>query len=241
LESLPVESATGDPLGLAQPGRPTQRHGRPQPAPEVGAPGLDPLARLPPGFPQSDAPQAGTAVGRSDLRSADHRVSGGVRALDDHGGWAADLSQFLLDWKDDPLTAQGLDEARFQQAHGAYQRILCQGRRDHPRRRPGQGRTKQDKATNLLDRLEDYALCVLAFLIDPAVPFTNNQGEQDIRMIKVKQKISGCFRTLAGARVFARIRSYLSTCRKQGRNLGEACYQLVIGAPFMPQAPAGGP
>jgi transposase len=89
--------------------------------------------------------------------------------------------------------------------------------------------------------LEDFDLCVLAFLIDPAVPFTNNQGEPDIRMIKVKQKISGCFRTLVGAQVFARVRSYLSTCRKQGHNLGQACYRLAIGMPFMPHAPAAGP
>jgi len=162
-------------------------------------------------------------------------------AEEHHEVWAADLSQFLLDWKEDPLTAQGLDEAQFKRAHARYKRLLRQGRREHPRRRQGQGRTQQGKAANLLDRLEDYDLCVLAFLIDPAVPFTNNQGEQDIRMIKVKQKISGCFRTSEGARVFARIRSYLSTCRKQGHNLWDACYQLAIGQPFMPNAPAAGP
>ena len=162
-------------------------------------------------------------------------------AEEHHAAWAADLSRFLLDWKDDPLLAQGLAEAQFQKAHAGYQRILQQGRREHPRRRAGQGRTAQGKAANLLDRLEDYDLCVLAFLVDPAVPFTNNQGAQDIRMIKVKQKISGCFRTLAGACIFARIRSYLSTCRKQGHNLWEACYKLVIGTPFLPQAPVSGP
>jgi len=93
----------------------------------------------------------------------------------------------------------------------------------------------------LLDRLEDFDLCVLAFLIDPNVPFTNNQGEQDLRMSKVKQKISGCFRTLLGAQVFARIRSYLSTCRKQGHNLWRACYQLAIGQPFFPNVSPSGP
>ena len=64
---------------------------------------------------------------------------------------------------------------------------------------------------------------------------------KDIRMIKVKQKISGCFRTLTGAQTFARIRGCLSTCRKQGRNLWEACYQLALGQPFMPNVPAAGP
>jgi len=158
--------------------------------------------------------------------------------------WAAELSQFLLGWKDDPLIragVDGLDEQQFKGAHARYKAIVRQGRRTHPRRKPGQGRTKQGKATNLLDRLEDYDLCVLAFLLDPCVPFTNNQGERDLRMMKVKQKISGCFRTLRGAQVFARIRSYLSTCRKQGHNLREACYQLAIGHPFMPHAPAAGP
>jgi transposase len=162
-------------------------------------------------------------------------------AEEQNEAWAAELSTFLLDWKRDPLTALGLDEEQFQRAHGRYRAILRQGRGHHPRRRHGQGRTRQDKATNLLDRLEDYDLSVLAFLIDPKVPFTNNQGEQDIRMIKVKQKISGCFRTLRGAQVFARIRSYLSTCRKQGHNLWDACRRLVLGQPYMPQVPASGP
>jgi len=148
--------------------------------------------------------------------------------------WADQLSRFLLAWKEDPRIQEGLDEEAFKEALRHYKAIIRKAWADHPRRRPGQGRTKQDKATNLLDRLEDYDLCVLAFLIDPNVPFTNNQGEQDIRMIKVKQKISGCFRTLDGAQCFARIRSYLSTSRKQGRNLWEACYQAVIGQPFMP-------
>lgn len=82
---------------------------------------------------------------------------------------------------------------------------------------------------------------MLAFLVDPNVPFTNNTGEQDIRMVKVKQKISGCFRTLAGAKAFARIRSYLSTCRKQGRNLWDPSQKLATGQPFMPNVPATGP
>lgn len=162
-------------------------------------------------------------------------------AEENHQAWAGELSRFLLECNKDPLAKVGLDEEQFKRAHARYRAIVRKGRREHPRRRQGEGRTKQGKAANLLDRLEDYDLCVLAFLIDPNVPFTNNQGEQDIRMIKVKQKISGCFRTLNGAQVFARIRSYLSTCRKQGRNLWEACYQAVIGQPFMPRMPTADP
>jgi transposase len=154
--------------------------------------------------------------------------------------WAAQLGRFLLDWKDDPRTKDGLDEEVFKEAHRHYKAIVNKGRAAHPRRKPGQGRTKQDKATNLLDRLEDYDLSVLAFLLDPNVPFTNNQGEQDIRMIKVKQKISGSFRTLAGAQCFARIRGYLTTCRKQGINLWDACFQAAIGQPFLPTLPESG-
>lgn len=154
--------------------------------------------------------------------------------------WADKLSRFLLDWKDDPRARDGLEEKVFDQAHRQYRCILAEGRRKHPRRKPGQGRTRQDKATNLLDRLEDYDYCVLAFLLDPNVPFTNNQAEQDIRMIKVKQKISGCFRSLHGALCFARIRSYLSTCRKQGFNLWEACFHAASGSPFMPDTQSSG-
>jgi transposase len=82
---------------------------------------------------------------------------------------------------------------------------------------------------------------VLAFTIFEEVPFTNNGAERDIRMEKTKQKVSGCFRTLHGARVFARIRSYISTSRKQGRNILDELQKAICGKPFMPSAPAAGP
>ena len=91
------------------------------------------------------------------------------------------------------------------------------------------GRVKRSKARNLLLRLRDYETDVLRFLTDPRVPFTNNQGERDIRMSKVQQKISGCFRSMEGAYTFCLIRSYLSTCRKQGIGAGEALDCLFKG------------
>jgi transposase len=81
---------------------------------------------------------------------------------------------------------------------------------------------KRSKARNLLERLIDYEDDVLRFMETLIVPFTNNLGENDIRMTKVQQKISGCFRSLEGAYMFCRIRSYLSTCRKHGMNSSEA-------------------
>ena len=93
------------------------------------------------------------------------------------------------------------------------------------------GKTKQRDGKNLLDRLQEKRDCVLRFLTNFAVPFTNNQGEQDIRMVKLKQKISGCFRTTQGGQIFCRIRSYLSTARKQGWDIWGALADAIRGSP----------
>lgn len=105
-----------------------------------------------------------------------------------------------------------------------YDSILCEGEREHPRLASSgkRGRIAQSKATNLLGRLRKYADDVWRFASDSKVPFTNNLAEQAVRMPKVKQKISGGFRTLSGARNFCVIRSYIVTMRKQGANVFSA-------------------
>lgn len=122
-----------------------------------------------------------------------------------------------------------------------YRAILAQGLKRHPRQpsmHPGAGRPRQSKAHNLLRRLRDYESSVLAFLHDPEVPFTNNQAEQDLRMIKVRQKISGTFRTPEGTHRFARIRSYISTARKNGHAILPVLADALQNRPFIPRAPA---
>ena len=91
------------------------------------------------------------------------------------------------------------------------------------------GRTARSKARNLLERLRDFENETLRFMTDDNVPFSNNQAENDLRMTKVQQKISGCFRSMDGAKIFCRIRSYLSTCRKQGVTATEALRLLFQG------------
>ncbi len=94
------------------------------------------------------------------------------------------------------------------------------------------GRRKQSAAKNLLDDLLRRAEQVLAFLDDLSIPFTNNQAERDLRMVKVQQKIAGTFRSEEGATAFCRIRSYLSTMRKQGHGMLAALAAVFAGQPF---------
>jgi transposase len=97
------------------------------------------------------------------------------------------------------------------------------------------GRTARSTARNLLERLQKFENETLRFMDDEIVPFSNNQAENDLRMTKVQQKISGCFRSMDGAKMFCRIRSYLSTCRKQGVSASEGLRLLFQGKwpPFM--------
>src|SRR6266516_570429 len=96
------------------------------------------------------------------------------------------------------------------------------------------GRVKQTKAKNLLDRLRRDAQAVLLFMRDFRVPFTNNGSEQDLRMMKVQQKISGTFRSETGPVAFCRIRGYFSTMAKQGHRLSVVARQIFTGIPLSP-------
>jgi transposase len=115
-----------------------------------------------------------------------------------------------------------------------YDRILQEGISWHENqpvfsKRKGRGRQARRTGHNLLIRLSRYRDDALRFLTDPSVPFTNNQAERDIRMMKCRQKISGGFRTGKGAGIFTRIRGFISTARKQGWNIFESIQQAIHG------------
>src|SRR5665647_1654938 len=117
-----------------------------------------------------------------------------------------------------------------------YEAILAQAEVDNPvvPSTGKRGRPKQSKATNLIGRLRDYKDDVWRFMTQPDVPFTNNLAEQTVRMPKVKQKVSGCFRTLPGAQTYCVIRSYCATMHKQGVNVFESLVVAFKGAPPQP-------
>ncbi len=133
------------------------------------------------------------------------------------------------------LSPQELDayEARYEAIlnEGFSQNPIPPPDPDAPKKR---GRLKRSTPRNLLERLREHKSSVLGFMYDFAVPFDNNQSERDLRMMNLKQKISGCFRSVDGAKRFCRIRGYLSTMRKQGRNIMDALVDLFSGNPQSP-------
>ncbi len=156
--------------------------------------------------------------------------------------WADEMAHLLRSIQHEvqatPPPATRLPDERLAYYAAEYDRLLAEGLAANPpptdpppKKR---GRPKQSPPKNLLDRLQTHKAGVLTFMYDFQVPFDNNLAERDVRMIKLKQKVSGGFRTQNGASTFAAIRSYISTARKQGHNVLDVLYGALVGRPFMP-------
>ena len=155
--------------------------------------------------------------------------------------WAKQLIELLVEIKDRVEQTQGdrLPSQQVSKFSRKYSRLINKGLSVNQvseavpqvKRR---GRQKQTVAKNLLDRLKKHKPDVLRFMNDFRVPFDNNGSERDIRMMKVKQKISGCFRSFQGAEHFCRIRGYIATARKNQIGAYEAINTAIRGQPFVP-------
>ena len=153
-----------------------------------------------------------------------------------HQKWSSQITELLLTIKkrveqrcsrENSLTILTL-----QQFEKEYDKLVRHGLRFHPirdKKNQKRGRQKQTKATNLLMRLKQYRSSILAFMYDFRIPFTNNLAERDLRMVKVKQKISGTFRSREGASFFCRIRGFISTIKKNNLNVLDSISQTFLG------------
>lgn len=142
--------------------------------------------------------------------------------------WAKKMKKLLEEINVEVHRSGGsLSGKKIRKYQKAYRQILKAGNIECPENLKSRA---QSKSRNLLERLSAFEDETLMFMTDDDVPFTNNQGERDLRMNKVQQKISGCFRTERGAKDFCLIRSYLSTCRKRGLHPMEALRALFSGA-----------
>jgi transposase len=157
--------------------------------------------------------------------------------------WAASMIELLLEAKDIcEATSENClaeDSAELASIRLRYDALIAQGLAQNlppPERleKKTRGRRKQSKAKNLLDRLRDFKTETLAFLTHPLIPFDNNQGERDIRMAKLKQKISGCFRGENGGKFFSRIRGYVSTLRKNNLKILNGIQSAFNQSPTLP-------
>jgi transposase len=148
--------------------------------------------------------------------------------------WARPMTNHLLTLNEEVKKAGGkLETGKQEEAKEKYRKILKEAAKECPEpppKAPGKrGRIPKTKSRNLMERLRDHEDEVLRFMSVKEVPFTNNLAERDLRMTKVQQKISGCFRSWEGANIFCRIRSYLSTCRKHNISASDSLNLLFDG------------
>ena len=133
------------------------------------------------------------------------------------------------------LSAEGrtsFTDEELQQYMKQYDRIVAKGLAANPlpERKPGKrGRLKKGKTRCLLERFQDCKADILRFATDWRVPYTNNAADQAIRFARVKEKVSGCFRTEDGATRFARMLSFISTAVRHGISSFDACLSLRNG------------
>jgi transposase len=159
--------------------------------------------------------------------------------------WARQMYELLLDVKKavDDAKENGKTSLEVAQLAGflsRYDSVLALGYKENPfyevwpPPKERRGRLKKTKPRNLLERLKKYRTETLNFVFDFRIPFDNNQAERDIRMTKIQQKISGGFRSLQGARIFCRIRGYISTAKKNSAPVLGAICDAFLGCPFIP-------
>jgi transposase len=157
--------------------------------------------------------------------------------------WAGQMIELLVEIKSAVEQAREANQRQLrvgqrEDFERRYGKLVAEGMRANPpppSKSGKRGRKKQSPAKNLLDRLEKHRESVLRFMGDFRVPFDNNLSERDLRMVKVHQKISGCFRSNQGASQFCRIRGYISTLRKQSENVLSALQSVFSGKPYMPR------
>ena len=153
--------------------------------------------------------------------------------------WATAFKELLLEMKAAKEKAmakgkEGLSHYYLEKFDQVYDRIIKQAYRKHPVVENGEkkrGRKKKGKVLSLVERLAKHKESICLFIKNFAVPFDNNQAERDIRMVKTKTKVSGCFRSIDGARNYLKIMSYVGTAKKQKINPYEAIRQAILGNP----------
>lgn len=160
-----------------------------------------------------------------------------LKALEEneHKTWPKKMKELLLGAKS--IKEAGLlNKTHLKTINKKYDRIIKAYKKPEMLGQPPpeqkRGRKKKTKSLRLLEVFEQRKEQVLHFITNPAVPFDNNLAERDLRMIKLKQKISGCFRTFQGCEIFCRIRSYISTAKKQHQNIMAALKAAINGNPI---------